>query len=65
MANNKPALFAYTVIETAGEETKDFWQRVGSAWVNRDNSINVELNALPVNGRLHLRAPKAGESDDS
>ncbi|MEM7083739.1 MAG: hypothetical protein AAF465_13495 [Pseudomonadota bacterium] len=61
MANKKPDLYAYTIIETAGEETKDFWQRVGSAWRNQDGSINVSLNALPVNGRLHIREPKADD----
>ena len=62
MASKKPDLFAFTIVET-GEEKKDFWQRVGSAWTNSDGSINVTLNALPVNGKLHIRAPKPQEND--
>ncbi|RMH44335.1 MAG: hypothetical protein D6689_02580 [Deltaproteobacteria bacterium] len=40
-------------IEKKGGGT--FWVRTGSAWENRDGSINVELNVLPTNGRLHIR----------
>jgi hypothetical protein len=57
-----PKYVVYTIVETAGD-ADDFWQRVGSAWQNKDDSINVVLNALPVNGKLHLRVPKA--KDDS
>jgi hypothetical protein len=33
------------------------WLRTGSAWANRDGSINVQLDALPLDGRLHIRRP--------
>ncbi|MFO0590483.1 MAG: hypothetical protein U0441_23275 [Polyangiaceae bacterium] len=36
-------------------DDKTFWTRVGSAFVNKDGSINVFLEALPVSGRLQLR----------
>lgn len=42
----------YTIIES-GE--KSFWRAVGAAFVNRDESLTVLLDALPVNGRLHIR----------
>ena len=64
MANQKPDLVAYTIIETNGA-AKDYWQRVGSAWTNSDGSINITLNALPVNGKLHIRAPKPDEESES
>ncbi len=64
MANQKPDFIAYTIVETNGD-AKDFWQRVGSAWTNSDGSINIMLNALPVNGKLHIRAPKLGEESES
>lgn len=44
----------YTVIEQEGRE-RGLWVRVGVAWVNRDGSLNIRLNALPVNGQLHVR----------
>jgi hypothetical protein len=32
-----------------------YWIRVGSAFPNRDQSINLYLDVLPQNGRLQLR----------
>lgn len=34
---------------------KHFWVRIGIAFLNRDNSINVILDALPKDGKLQLR----------
>ena len=33
------------------------WIRTGSAWVNRDGSINLHLDVLPLDGKLHIRRP--------
>lgn len=44
---------AYTVIERS--EGKSYWLRVGTAFENRDGSLNVYLDAIPVNGRLQIR----------
>ena len=46
----------YTIVEREGQE-KNRWVRVGVAFVNRDQSLNIRLNALPVNGLLHVRDP--------
>jgi len=32
-----------------------YWNRVGVAFVNRDGSLNVRLEALPITGELHIR----------
>ena len=42
----------YTIVERAG---KKFWIRIGTAWVNRDESLNVRLDAAPTNDQLHIR----------
>lgn len=55
---SSPEYVVYTVVDTPGNGS-NFWQRVGSAWKNKDGSINVKLNALPVNGTLHIRVPKS------
>lgn len=34
---------------------KTLWVRMGTAFVNKDNSINLYLNGLPVNGKLQVR----------
>ena len=64
MANQKPDYVVYTIIENNGD-ADDYWQRVGSAWTNKDGSINLSLNALPLNGKLHIREPKSDEESDS
>lgn len=44
----------YTIIEREGN-TKSYWLRLGTAFVNRDESLTVYLNALPSNSKLHIR----------
>lgn len=39
------------------------WIRVGNAVVNRDSSVNVYLDALPIDGKLHLRDTNSPELD--
>jgi len=65
-------LGVYTIVDRKSEEhpdRKNLWIHIGIAFVNRDGSINVRLNALPVNGSLHIRALNGqgaadGESSD-
>lgn len=38
-----------------------FWLRVGTAYTNKDNSINLYLDVLPKDGRLQLREFEEGE----
>lgn len=60
MANQKPDCVVYTIVET-NSDADNYWQRLGSAWTNKDGSINLSLNALPLNGKLHIREPKPEE----
>lgn len=39
------------------KDGKSVWVRAGSAWENRDGSMNVYLDVLPLDGMLHLREP--------
>ena len=52
-SNPKNKRVAYTVVERS--EGKSYWLRVGTAFENRDGSLNVYLDAIPVNGRLQIR----------
>ena len=36
-------------------QQKTRWVTLGSAFVNKDSSINIYLDAYPVNGKLQLR----------
>jgi hypothetical protein len=51
----------YTIAERpqGSPEGKDRWTKIGIGFVNRDNSINVVLDAIPLNGRLQIRDRKA------
>ena len=44
----------YTIVERA-RDGKKFWLRIGAAFTNRDGSLNVHLDATPVNGQLQIR----------
>ena len=43
---------AYVITQ---RKDKNFWNRVGVAFVNNDGSINVKLEAVPVSGEIHVR----------
>ena len=45
---------AYNIIER-GEGKSRIWSRVGSAFRNRDGSINVYLDSFPLGGKIQLR----------
>jgi len=58
----KPAFIAYAV---TGEGKQTFWTRIWSAWPHQaSEGFNIELNALPMNGRIVLMLPKAEQSTD-
>ena len=44
----------FTIIENERLE-RPLFRRIGTGFVNRDGSINIVLDALPVSGKLHLR----------
>ncbi|MEM1010021.1 MAG: hypothetical protein AAGJ35_13570, partial [Myxococcota bacterium] len=48
-------LAVYTIIQHEKSPKKSHWLRIGVAFVNRDQSLNVVLNALPTNNTLHIR----------
>lgn len=48
-------LDVFTIIDQEGAEKKSIWIKIGVAFVNRDESLSISLNALPTNGRLHVR----------
>lgn len=43
---------AYHISERNG---KGYWNRVGIAFLNRDSSINIKLETLPLDGKIQLR----------
>lgn len=58
----KPAGYVYTIRERPGQ--KPIWTRIGAVWTNKDMSLNGVLNAVPLNGRFTIRAPREDEAED-
>ena len=49
-------VFLITEKGSSGEEpVKSIWTKIGVAFVNKDASLNVVLDAFPVHGKLHIR----------
>ena len=53
MERRSTILKVLSPVETKNGKT--FWMRIGSAFINRDGSTNVYLNAYPTSGKLHIR----------
>ena len=61
-----PALVAYHVREPKHGQGKGngkgFWTRIGAAWPHEDGEgFNVQIEMLPINGKIVLRTPKADD----
>lgn len=57
----KPAFIAYVV---TGEGKKAYWTRTGCAWQHsHDAGFNIDLSALPVNGRIVLMPSKTDDGE--
>ena len=41
------------------------WVTTGASFLNKDGSASVLLDALPVNGKLQLRTPKATDASEA
>lgn len=68
MLEDNKVKIAYTIVER-NRDGRKFWVRVGAAFVNRDGSLDVRLDAMPVNGQLQIRdyqprASRAAGSDE-
>ena len=55
--SNKSSLIAYQVRET--DNSKSFWNRIGAAWNNKDGGFTIQLECLPIDGRIVCCPQKA------
>jgi len=37
------------------QQNRNWWRQIGVAWENADGSLNVILDALPLDGKLQIR----------
>jgi len=59
-ASKKPSLHAYQIREAA--DGKSFWNRIGAAWSNKDGGFTVQLECLPLDGRI-VCCPAKNDTD--
>lgn len=45
-----------------GSKNKSFWNKLGVAFENKDGSLSVHLDSLPIDGKLQIRAHVPKES---
>lgn len=51
---NRRAVYVITE-KTTNDGTRSFWTKVGAAFDNKDGSITIKLEALPLSGTLQIR----------
>jgi len=47
---------------TEGKDGQSRWIKVGTAFINKDGSINVFLDAFPKDGKLQIRDRKVNNT---
>ena len=58
--NRKQSTSPYAVYVVEGEGDAAYRTKVGAAWPHEDGEgFNLQLAAVPLNGRLVVRKPKA------
>ena len=55
VAGKRYQVFSVRETRSPDGKTASSWVKAGSAWVNRDGSLNVYLDVLPLDGKLHVR----------
>ncbi len=59
-----PDYEVFTVTEPKEEGQKAYWTKIGSCWKHTGkDGYSINLNALPINGRLVLIPPKPKDND--
>jgi hypothetical protein len=54
--DEKNMKIVWTITErTTNGATKSFWTKVGVGFVNRDGSISLRLDCIPISGTLQVR----------
>ena len=54
-----PSHYAYTVKE--GKGNKAHFSKIGAAWPAKDNGLTIDIAAMPLDGKIHLRSREALE----
>ena len=56
-----PDLIAWHVTQKG---KKSYWNKVGASWQHKDGKgLTLQLETVPINGRIVLRTPMEGNAD--
>ncbi len=61
MANNRENNSPLSVFAITERGNKTYWTKIGVAFVNRDRSITVQMDSLPLSGKLQIRSEEKSE----
>ncbi len=65
MANGQTPAFDVFTVQERGKGKDDWWTKIGGAWNNKDGGgISIDLQALPLTGRLVLLPYKPPNGDE-
>jgi hypothetical protein len=60
---SKPDFIAYSVVP-GKDRKKPYWHRLGSAFKQaKGDGYNIQLNSMPIDGRIVLVPPKHDETE--
>jgi hypothetical protein len=64
MTSKIPSFFAYVVKDRPGR--RPLWTKIGTVWGHeKGTGFNVELQALPMDGRIVLMPPPTEEASEA
>ena len=55
---------AKTPVADRKDENKTHWRTVGAAFAKEGGTISIQLDSLPINGKIVLFEPSASEASD-
>jgi hypothetical protein len=60
-SSKKPSLSAFHVREASNG--KSYWNKIGAAWSNKDGGFTIQLDCIPLDGRIVCMPPKKDEQE--
>lgn len=58
---NDKQLEVWSIRDANEKNSRSYWKHAGRAFVNRDGSINILLDVLPIDGKLQVRERREAE----
>jgi hypothetical protein len=59
--NSRGMKLVYQIVER--KDGKSFWNRVGAAFTNRDGSLTLKLDSIPIGGTMQVRDWEPRDAD--